>query len=104
MLSGQAGKAFMTKTTKTDTGHEIVSPIEEEEVFPAKPVVNPCTVGVNASQTIPVGNYSNVKVGVHLSVTCEPSEIDEAFEAVSEWVGEKLSEMAQAVNEAYDGD
>jgi hypothetical protein len=37
---------------------------------------------------------------VHLSVTVEPDDIDEAFEQVSEWVAERLSCL---VNEAVGG-
>jgi hypothetical protein len=91
----------MTKQHTDEDGNVTAEPIEQEVVGDPKPVVVPCTVGVNASHTIPVGSYSNVKVGVHLSVTCEPHEVDNAFELVSEWVGEKLSSMVNDVVQEY---
>lgn len=106
MLSDQAtpGEAVMTKTETDSNGVETVHPVESEQVqLDLKPAVLPCVVGIEAGQTIPVGNYANVRVGVFLSVTCEPTEIDEAYNAVSEWVGDKLGEMVTAVNEAYGG-
>lgn len=93
----------MSKSEKTEQGNDIVHPTETEVVVPPKPVAVPCVVGVNAQQTVPVGSYANVKVGVHLSVTVEPEDIDEAFDQVSEWVGDKLGEMIDAVEKAYGG-
>jgi len=104
MPIGKPGVATMTKEEKTDKGAKIVHPPEQEVVADPKPVVVPCSVGVNASQTIPVGNYANVKVGVHLSVTVEPEDIEEAFEQVSSWVAEKLGQMVEQVEQAYGGE
>lgn len=97
MPHGKSGLAQMTKTEKTEQGNEIVHPIEEELVSPPKPVVVPCSVGVSAKRTIPMGNYANVSLSVHLSVTVEPEDIEEAFEQVSEWVADKLNFLSAQV-------
>lgn len=96
-----AGVAHITTSEKTENGDVIEQPPKSEEVVPPKLFDVPCTVGVNASQTIPVGNYASFKIGVLLTVPSEPQDIDETFEFVSEWVGQKLSEMSEAINDAY---
>jgi hypothetical protein len=90
------GVATITKVTKTAQGNTLVSDPVQEEVFAAKPVVIPCSVGVNAARTFNLGNYESVKIGVHLSVTVEPEDIEPAFEQVSEWVSDKLSSLAES--------
>lgn len=102
-MNGKAGIATMTVEETTENGNKIVHPMTQEVVAEPKPVVQPCTVGCNASQTIPVGSYANIKVGCHLSVTVEPHEIEEAWDGVSTWVADKLGEMIEQVNEAYGG-
>lgn len=91
------------KQEKTASGNVLVSEPVEEVVAEPKPCVVPCSVSVGARQTIPTGDYSNVQLSVHLSVTCEPSEIDEAFEAVKEWVGEKLGNLAEEALTSLNG-
>lgn len=98
------GKATITQSSKDADGVETVHPIEEEQVVDEKPVVNPCVVGVSAGETIPTGNYANFKIGVSLSVTVEPGEVDEAFEFVSEWVADRISAMHDAVVQANGGE
>jgi hypothetical protein len=95
MPSGKPGVATITKQEKTAQGNVLVSEPQEEVVSAPQPVVVPCNVGVNARQTIPLGDYANVQIGVHLSVTVEPEDIDEAFEQVSSWVSDKLSSLVE---------
>lgn len=90
--------AYITRETKTEDGDVIVSPIEEIEVSKPQPVAVPCVVGVNAGMTIPTGEYASVKIGVLLSVTVEPSDIEDAFEECSTWVSDKLGEMASDIH------
>jgi hypothetical protein len=100
-VSGKPGVATITKQEHTAQGNTLVSEPIEEVVADPTPCVVPCSVGVNARQTVNLGNYSNVQIGVHLSVTVEPGDIEEAFEQVSTWVGDKLSEL---IEQAVGGD
>lgn len=101
MVTGKPGVAVMTKVETTANGNKINHPMEQEVVSPPQPVVVPCSVGCSASQTVPIGSYASIKVGVWLGVTVEPEDIDEAFEQVSEWVAGKLGDMVEGVNQAY---
>lgn len=102
-VMGKPGVATITVTEKTEQGNKLVHPPKEEVVADAKPVVVPCSVGVNARQTIPLGNYANVQIGVHLSVTVEPEDIEGAFEQVSEWVANKLNGLVEQVTGGSSG-
>lgn len=103
-VTGKPSVATLTKSEKTEQGNTVVHPPEYETVEAPKPVAVPCVVAVNAGQTIPVGDYANVKIGVHLSVTCEPDEVEDTFDFISSWVGEKLSEMSDGVHQSFQGD
>lgn len=93
----------MTKEETDDNGNKIVHPATQEVVVDPKPLKAPhCTVGVDAGMTIPTGSYSNVKIGVFLSIPCDAEEIDEAFEAASDWVSDKLSSMHEDVLKSFE--
>jgi hypothetical protein len=98
-----SGQATMTKSEKID-GNTIEHPPETLQVVePAKAPLLPCVVGCSAGKTIQTQPFNNIKIGVYLSVTVEPNEIDEAWDMVSSWVGDKLGEMEEAVSQAMGG-
>lgn len=102
-VSGKPGVATITRKEKTTQGNVLVSEPQHEVVAEPQPVVVPCSVSVGAKQTIPTGDFSSVQLSVHLSVTVEPNDIEEAFEQVSTWVGEKLSGLVEEALTSING-
>lgn len=96
--------ATIKKEVTTEQGNVLVSEPQEEIVADPQPVKVPCVVSVGASQTIPTGAYSSVKLSVHLSVTVEPGDIEEAFDQVKDWVGEKLGSTVEEALSSLGGE
>lgn len=100
-----AKQAIATTSVTPPNGPETTT---QEAVGDTILFTNPtCNVGVNAAQTINLGNYSNVKLGVSINIPCAHTEIDEVFEFAKAWVDNKMVALTQeataAVNKAKVG-
>jgi hypothetical protein len=56
-----------------------------------------CNVGVQASKTINLGNYNNIKIGVSLHMPCPVGGIEGAYEFTKNWVDTKMAQINQEV-------
>ena len=59
----------------------------------------PCEVGMEASYTHNLGNYSSARVAVSLKVPCEKTGIEDTFEWVKDWVETKLNDLTAQFSE-----
>lgn len=106
-IAKKAGVAVVTQSVshKKEVGAESVK--EEAVVMPEKHEVGmalmsvepPCEVGMEASYTHNLGNYSSARVAVSLKVPCEKTGIEETFEWVKDWVETKLNELTAQFTE-----
>lgn len=61
--------------------------------------VSPAVVSVSMGVTMNIGNYNSVKISVALSLPCvpDPSEIDETYAAVRDWVQDQVGSLSESV-------
>ena len=52
-----------------------------------------CNIGFSGGVTRNSGNYNSTKVSVSLNMPCYPTELEEVYGFVKEWVDNKLSEV-----------
>ena len=57
-----------------------------------------CNVGVQASKTINLGDYNNVKLGVSINIPCAYEEIDVTYVAAKHFVEEKMEDLLSEEN------
>jgi hypothetical protein len=90
MVSKKQGTATASILDK-QTGTEVQT---QEPVGPAKVLEGPtCTVGIEASMTINMGDYNSVRIGCSLQLPCEHGEIDEVFEFGKQWIDQKMQDL-----------
>lgn len=68
-----------------------------EKVGVSKPLVDPCTVGVNYRNTIGLPDFSSVTVGVLLSVPCDTKEIDAVFDFAKSWCEDRMNVLVEGL-------
>ena len=66
-------------------------------VISSKPL---CNVGVNAKQTVNMGNYNSISVGVSINVPCEYQDIDETYIFAKTFVDNRMGELMEDVEKA----
>lgn len=57
-------------------------------------------VGVEGSRTINLGNYESARIGVTLTVPCDPEHLEAAYEFGSDWLSGKIEEVESAIKTA----
>ncbi len=89
------GQVKITKITTTGPGQ----PKVETSIMDETEVVHPgiltpkeklCMLEVAGGSTVSLGNYEFARIDVKLSMPCTKESIDETFEFISTWVGEKI--------------
>lgn len=68
--------------------------VEHPGLFSA---VTGMTVTVEGGRTINLGNYESARIGVSITVPCDPHELGTAYDWASDWVSERIND---AVNDA----
>lgn len=75
------------------------SPFLEKTVPVANPQVIPESelykISVQGSQTVNLGNYESVKVGVVLTVPCTKNDMETTYQFACDWVSEKIAEAVK---------
>lgn len=95
-MSMKSSKKTVTKNTSVEKKGE--PPVETSEKELVGPFDGPtANVNVNLGATIPLKSYSNVKVGVSLTLPCEPTElgVENAFSNASDWCFEKIDVLTE---------
>jgi len=59
-----------------------------------------CNVGVSAAQTINMGNYNSVRIGVDIHIPCKEEDLEKSFTKAHKWVDEKMIFLQNIVYEA----
>lgn len=97
------GKTSVThsKTGATVDKEEIIAMVEVPALH--------ATVGMQASLTINLGDYNNVKMGVSLFFPCVPTmpAVDKTYDTVAAWVDGKMTALKSdydTVKSAVDSD
>jgi hypothetical protein len=57
-------------------------------------------VSVKAGATVNLGSYNSGRIDVSLMYPCYPSQIDDVYESVKNWVDEKLSAEYEELKQA----
>lgn len=84
----------MAVTTKQIVKQDTISeyPSVSEVVHPG--IFNQKNTGVSvafsAGRTINLGNFTSAKIGVTITVPCDPERVDEVYVWASQWAGDKL--------------
>lgn len=66
---------------------------QEEEKLPTEPIEQDAAyVSVKAGSTISLPNYCSGRIDVMLNMPCYPSEIDNVYDKVKDWVDQKVGE------------
>ena len=79
---------------------EVVSHTETSETLTVREFLSPpARVGVDLSQTVNMGNYESVRVGVTLQVPCYPEEAEGAYEYASKFCKERVVAERTAASE-----
>ena len=55
------------------------------------------SISVEGGRTLNLGNYESARIGVTITVPCDPNSLGEAYDWASEWVSERIND---AVNDA----
>ena len=86
------------------TGEEKVLHDKVDEVGP--PLVfdtEPALVSYHAQMTANLGDFESAKVGVSLTMPCNPSEVDEMYEYVRKWVDFRMQGVNKELENAKEG-
>ena len=59
-----------------------------------------CNVGVEASNTVNLGNYNSMRVGVSVHIPCEFNDLEKTYTLAQNWVNAKMEELQEQINEA----
>ena len=71
------------------------SKIEHPGVFNTKN--SGCSIAVEGSKTLNTGNYTSARIGVTITIPCDPQLIYEAFNWGSDFVSQKIEEVEKGV-------
>jgi len=65
---------------------------------------NQAVVSVQMSKTINLGNYNSKKVGISLSMPCNPKDIDKTYQKSVQWIEERLNaDKSEAISVCMSG-
>jgi len=92
--------AMAVITQKAPDGAEIMKHEKLFDVMSPKPMSN---VGCQASQTVNMGNFNSLKIGVSVNVPCDISELDATFDFAKNWVDSKMQQLQEEVATAKGG-
>lgn len=91
----------VTPTAKIEVQHKDGSIVTKHEQVAPPTIVTPsmANVGMKLGTTINTGNYESVRVDVSLFMPSETSaeQLNDTFEAVSQWVDDKLAKMVEEI-------
>lgn len=78
--------------------HAVLSEVVNEDVRQKKGKVKtfsgePAVIRVSMGNTLNMGNYQSLRLGVDLALPCSPAEVEVAFERASRFVEEKLNSL-----------
>lgn len=51
-----------------------------------------CTISVGGGRTINLGDYNSARFDVHLTLPCDPENLDAAYNWAAEWVDNRIQE------------
>lgn len=90
---GKKGKTISATAEITKDDETEVIPVELEAVE-MDGTGEMATVGFSLNRTFNLGEYESVKLGIHISVPCPPTDdgIEGAFDSAKEWTEQKLQE------------
>lgn len=91
------------KVTKPIMGHvgvtkhkvgetPVTTPSETQVVHPGLFTTNGMSLTVEGGRTINLGNFESARIGVTLTLPCEPANLSEAYDWATEWVSGKVDE------------
>ena len=87
---------FRTYTSEgARLAHEEVSKTLQVQEF----ISAPARVGVDLSQTVNLGNYESIRVGVNLQIPCYAEEAENAYEYASRFCKQRLVAERDAAKE-----
>jgi hypothetical protein len=79
---------------------------EYEQVSATSETLNPALlvskmhyfrVGVEGGRTINLGHYNSARIGVTISVPCDPENLEDAYEYASDWISGKIKEVEDGI-------
>lgn len=91
-----SGQVTIEKTVKKQT----FGGVSQSDIL-VKGVIVPTNkhfmITVEGGRTMNLGNYESAKIGVSITVPCEPENLDVAYEFGSEWISAKIEEAVKQV-------
>lgn len=103
-LAVQMKPATAAMTVQHGSSGTVVSEDANQEVLGYYPATKPlCNVGVQASHTINLGNYNNLKIGVTVNIPCEYKDLEATYQLAQEWVNGKMEALQEGVQSELGG-
>lgn len=69
--------------------------IEHPGVFASKGVL--CTVTLEGSRTLNLGNFESARIGVSISIPCDAEAVGEAYTWGTNWVSQRIEEECSGI-------
>lgn len=90
------GMVTTTKVHKKAQDEHVpaVSETIHKGIFQDKP--SAMAITVEGGRTMNLGNYESAKLGVTITVPCEPHTLNEAYDFATDWISQKLNEAVKA--------
>lgn len=78
----------------------VASGITQSETLHPGVITDGHSITVEASQTLNLGNYESARMGVSLTVPCDKTTLNDAYDWATSWVSTRIE---QAVKDAKEG-
>lgn len=89
----------VTQSSKAVKGEKIAESVSETQTLHPGVFTNGMSITVEGGRVINLGNYETARVGVSITVPCEPATLDDAYTWATEWVSNKIEEAVASAKE-----
>jgi len=89
----------MVTSSKSVAGKEVAASASETKTLHPGVFSYGMSITVVGGRVINLGNYETARIGVSITVPCDPSTLNEAYSFGTEWVSSKIDEAVKLAKE-----